>query len=194
MNMHNIRKTIITVETIHHDGGPIPEKPLKIAVGGAVIANPFAGRYEPDLMPFMESLKPLAVDLAQRLLDALQVPASEIEVFGKGSIVGAEGELEHAAVWHAPGGGGMKDVLGASGWVAGGKMMGSVGARLQIPLVNVRSQWVRSHYNTIEIGIQDAPRPRELVFALAMGTGGRIHARLGGLSPEQAAAGQIPKL
>lgn len=194
MSTHNIRKTVITVETIRHDGGPPPAKPLKIAVGAIVISNPFAGRYEPDLMPFMDSLKPLSVDLAQQLLDALQVPAGEIEVFGKGGIVGAEGELEHAAMWHAPGGGGMKDVLGANGWVAGGKMVGSVGARLQIPLVNVKSQWVRSHYNTIDIGIHDAPRPRELVFALAMGTGGRIHSRLGGLSPEQAATGQIPKL
>lgn len=80
----------------------------------------------------------------------------------------------------------MKEVLEAKGWVAGGKMVGALGARLQIPLVNVQAQWVRS--------IADAPRPRELVFALAMGTGGRIHARLGGLTPEEAAAGNIPKL
>lgn len=191
---HDIRKTVITVETIRHDGGPPPDKPLKLAVGAVVIANPFAGRYEPDLMAFMESLKPVAIDLSHQLLQALQVDATAIEVFGKGSIVGTDGELEHAAMWHAPGGGGMKEVLGAKGWVAGGKMVGALGARLQIPLVNVQSQWVRSHYNTIEIGIQDAPRPKELVFALAMGTGGRIHARLGGLNPEQAASGQIPKL
>ena len=192
--MHDIRKTVITVETIRHDGGPPPATPLKLAVGAIVIANPFAGRYEADLMPFMESLKPPAADLAQQLLKALGVQASDIQVFGKGGIVGTDGELEHAAMWHAPGGGGMKDVLQAKGWVAGGKMVGAVGARLQIPLVNVQSQWVRSDYNTIEVCIVDAPRPKELVFALAMGTGSRIHARLGGLTPEQAAAGQIPKL
>jgi len=194
MTMHNIRKTVITVETIRHDGGPPPDVPLKLAVGAVVLENPFAGRYEADLMPFMASLKPIASDLARRLLEALQLPASDIEVFGKGSIVGTDGELEHAAMWHAPGGGGMKEVLGAKGWVSGGKLVGALGARLQIPLVNVQSQWVRSHYNTIEIAIQDAPRPRELVFALAMGTGGRIHARLGGLTPEMAASGQIPNL
>jgi len=191
---YQIRKTVVSVETAHHDGGTPPAQPLRIVVAAAVVANPFAGRYEADLIPFMNGLKPLSVDLTRQALEALGAAPADIQVFGKGSIVGTDGELEHAAMWHAPGGGGMKDVLGAKGWVAGGKMVGAVGARLQIPLVYVESQWVRSHYNTIEIGIHDAPRPKELVFALAMGTGGRIHARLGGLTPTEAAAGNIPKL
>ena len=37
----------------------------------------------------------------------------------------------------------------------------------------------------MEVGIQDAPRPKEILFALLMGTGGRIHARLGGLRKDQ---------
>lgn len=191
---HAIRKTVVTVETIFHDGGPPAAKPLRIVVAAVVMANPFAGRYDENLMPFMDSLKPVSADLARTALRTLGVEPGDIEVFGKGSIVGVEGELEHAAMWHAPGGGGMKEVLQAKGWVAGGKMVGALGARLQIPLVNVQSQWVRSHYNTVEIGIADAPRPRELVFALAMGTGSRVHARLGGLTPAEAAAGNIPKL
>jgi len=194
MTSIQIRKTVVAVETTFHDGGPAPAKPLRIVVAAAVVPNPFAGRYEPDLQTYMASLKPLGAQLTRQGLEALGANASDIEVFGKGSIVGVDGELEHAAIWHAPGGGGMKDVLDAKGWVAGGKTVGSVGARLQIPLVNVQSQWVRSHYNTIEIGIYDAPRPRELVFAIAMGTGGRVHARLGGLTPAEAAAGNIPKL
>lgn len=194
MSTYQIRKTVVTVETIHHDGGPPPEQPLRIVVAAAVVANPFAGRYEADLMPFMNGLKPLSVQLTQMGLEALGAGPQDIQVFGKGSIVGVDGELEHAAMWHAPGGGGMKDVLGTPGWVAGGKMVGALGARLQIPMVYVRSQWVRSHYNTIEIGIQDAPKPRELVFALAMGTGSRVHARLGGLTTAEAEAGNIPKL
>ncbi len=191
---YEIRKTVVTVETIHHDGGPRADKPLRIVVAAAVVANPFAGRYVEDLMPYMNGLKPLSIQLTNMGLEALGVQPAEIQVFGKGAIVGVDGELEHAAMWHAPGGGGMKDVLDTPGWVAGGKMVGALGARLQIPMVYIRSQWVRSHYNTIEIGIYDAPRPRELVFALAMGTGPRVHARLGGLTTEQAEAGNIPKL
>jgi amino acid synthesis protein len=193
MNPFDIRKTVITTETIHHDGGAPPAQPLRLAVAAAVMANPFAGRPGADLMEFQDALKPLAVELSQQLLDALRVEPTAIEVFGKGSIVGTDGELEHAAAWHAPGGAGIKQVLNARGFVSAGKMMGVLGARLQIPLVYINSPWVRSHFNSIELSIYDAPKPRELVFALAVGTGGRIHARLGGVTPAQAEAGEAPR-
>jgi hypothetical protein len=187
-----IRKSVVYLETIHHDGGPAAAKPLRVAVAGVVMENPFAGRYEADLMPFMNSLKPLAVELSHRMLEALGVAKAEVEAFGKGSMVGTDGELEHAAMWHAPGGAGIKEVLGAKGFVSAGKMVATLGSRLQIPLIYVNSPWVRSHYNTTELCIHDAPKPRELVFALAMATGSRVHARLQGLTREQADAGQGP--
>jgi hypothetical protein len=193
MNPFDIRKTVITTETIRHDGGAPPAQPLRLAVAAAVMANPFASRPGADLMEFQDALKPLAVELSQQLLDALRVEPTAIEVFGKGSIVGTDGELEHAAAWHAPGGAGIKQVLDARGFVSAGKMMGVLGARLQIPLVYINSPWVRSHFNSIELSIYDAPKPRELVFALAVGTGGRIHARLGGVTPAQAEAGEAPR-
>lgn len=189
---HRIRKTILNQETIHHDGGPAAAQPLRIAIAAAVMENPFAGRYEADLMPFMDSLKPLAMDLTRRMLEALQVDKGAIQVFGKGSMVGTDGELEHAAMWHAPGGAGLKEVLGARGFVSAGKMVATLGSRLQMPLIYVNSPWVRSHYNTTELCIHDAPKPRELVFALAIGTGARIHARLQGLTREQVDAGKGP--
>lgn len=189
---HTIRKSVLHVETIHHDGGPPPAKPLRIAVAAVVMDNPFAGRYEADLVPFMDSLKPVAIDLTRQMLAALGADRQDIEVFGKGSMVGTDGELEHAAMWHAPGGAGVKEVLRAKGFVSAGKMVATLGSRLQIPLVYVNSPWVRSHYNTTELCIHDAPKPRELVFALAIGTGGRIHARLQGLTRQQVDAGEGP--
>ena len=189
---HRIRKSFLCQETIHHDGGTPVDPPLQIAVAAVVMDNPFAGRHEVDLMPFMNSLKPLAVTLSNRLLEALGTARGDIQVFGKGSMVGTDGELEHAAMWHAPGGAGIKEVLGAKGFVSAGKMIATLGSRLQIPLIYVNSPWVRSHYNTTELCIHDAPKPRELVFALAMGTGSRVHARLQGLTREQAEAGQGP--
>ena len=36
----------------------------------------------------------------------------------------------------------------------------------------------------MEVGLQDAPRPNEILFALVMGSGGRMHSRLGGLLKE----------
>jgi amino acid synthesis protein len=188
-----VRKFVLYIESVHHDGGPRADRPLRKGVCGAVIANPFAGCYEPDLMPWMEALRPLAVDLSKRLLEALRADPASIEAFGKGALVGVDGEHEHAAAWHAPGGHGLKSVLDATGFVTAGQAMGAVGAQLHIPLVYVNSPWVRSHFDALDLTIADAPRPREIVFALAMSTGARVHARLGGLTKQQVKDGEGPK-
>lgn len=188
-----VRKFVLHIESVHHDGGPRADPPLRKGVCGAVIANPYAGRHEADLVPWMESLRPLAVELSGRLLEALRVGPESIQAFGKGALVGVDGEHEHAAAWHAPGGHGLKSVLKARGFVTAGQAMGAVGAQLHIPLVYVNSPWVRSHFDAIDLSIADAPRPREIVFALAMSTGGRVHARLGGLTKQQAEDGEGPK-
>lgn len=187
-----LRKSAIFIETIYHDGGPVLSTPLRRAAIATVIDNPHAGRFEADLLPWMEGLRPLAIDMTHQLLGALGVDREAIQTFGKGAIVGVEGELEHAAAWHAPGGHGLKSVLGVKGFVTAGQIMGSIGAHIHIPLVNVHSPWVRSHFDAIDVMISDAPRPREIMLILAMGTGGRVHSRLGGLTAEQAAAGEGP--
>jgi hypothetical protein len=181
------------VETVWHDGGAPAATPLRKGVSAAVLANPHAGRHVQDLLPWMESLRPLGIELTQRLLSALQADKAEIQAFGKGAIVGVDGELEHAAVWHAPGGAGLKSVLGAKGFVTAGQLMGTVATSLHIPLVYINSPWVRSHFDAVDLVISDAPRPKEIVFAVAMSTGGRIHARLGGLTAAQAEAGEGPR-
>jgi hypothetical protein len=50
-----------------------------------------------------------------------------------------------------------------------------------VPITHVNASYVRSHYDAFEIGVTDAPRADEIVYILVMTTGGRIHARLGGL-------------
>ncbi|MGY2934553.1 hypothetical protein ACVWZ6_004155 [Bradyrhizobium sp. GM6.1] len=108
---HDIRKTALSVETTWHERGPRLEKPLLVGTAIAVIRNPFAGRFEPDLMPFQASLRELGRELATRLIAQLG-GAAQIEAYGKGIIVGEDGELEHGAVWHEAGGQGMREVLG----------------------------------------------------------------------------------
>lgn len=192
MNLVAIRKMVVHTETIHHEGGPPAATPLVKGAVAAVIANPYASTYQQDLLPWMEALGPLAEEMTHRLIGALGCTAQDIQAFGKGALVGVNGELEHAAVWHQPGGHGMKRVLGARGFVASGQIMGTVGASLHIPMVYVNSPWVRSHFDGIEISVGDAPRPDEVMFALAMSTGGRIDQRLGGLTREAAEAGEGP--
>lgn len=182
MALIEIRKTVTSVEETRHEGGPAPAQPLVIGTITAVIGNPYAGRYEADLLPFMAELKALGRDLAGKLIAALGNSPARIQAYGKGAIVGAAGELEHGALWHEPGGWGMREVLGGTkAIVPSCKMVGAVGARLMIPLGHINAAYVRSHFTVADIGVHDAPRPDELVYALAMATGGRIHARIGGL-------------
>ena len=181
MGLIQIRRTALTVETIHHEGGPPPPRPLRQGVALAVVRNPYAGRYEENLLPFMAELRTLGRQLATELAEALG--AQQVEAYGKGAIVGVAGELEHAAVWHEAGGWAAREVLGEpKAIVPASKAVAAAGYRLMLPLHSIHAAYVRSHFNAIEVGVQDAPRPDEIVFALGMATGGRIHARLGGLS------------
>ncbi len=184
MTLIAIRKRSLTIETLFHEGGPPLATPLRLATACAVIRNPYAGRYEPDLLPFMAELRSLGTLLATELVEALGKDA--VEVYGKAAIVGVNGELEHGAVWHEAGGWAMRAVLGEpKALVPAGKAVASAGYRLMMPLHHIHACYVRSHYNSVEIGLQDAPRPDEILYGLAMGTGGRVHARLGGLTKEQ---------
>jgi hypothetical protein len=184
MSLIDIRKRSLSIETIYHEGGPPAATPLRLAAACAVIRNPYAGRYEPDLMPFMAELRSLGTLLATELVEVLG--RDKVEVYSKAAIVGVNGELEHGAVWHEAGGWAMREALGEpKAIVPSAKAVAATGYRLMVPLHYVHAAYVRSHYNSMEIGIQDAPRPNEILFALVMGTGGRVHARLGGLTKEQ---------
>ncbi|MCP4563639.1 MAG: amino acid synthesis family protein [Bosea sp.] len=181
-----VRKYAVTVEEIFHEGGPAAAVPLKRGAALAVIANPYAGRYVEDIQGFMDDLKPFGLAMAQRLLAAMGGDAKAIQGYGKGAIVGAAGELEHGALWHVPGGYAMRELLGdAKAIVPSTKKVGGPGTRLDIPVTHVNASYVRSHFDAFEIGITDAPKADELLFALVMTTGPRIHARVGGLKASE---------
>jgi hypothetical protein len=176
-----IRKIALNVEEIYHEGGPVAETPLLRGACFAVISNPFAGRFVPEIQGFMDDLRPLGIDLASRLAVALG-GADKIEGYGKGSLVGAAGEVEHGALWHAPGGYAMREVIGgAKAIVPSAKKVGGPGTRLDVPITHINASYVRSHFDSMEVGLNDAPRADELLFALVMTIGPRIHARSGGL-------------
>lgn len=177
-----VRKIVTLVEEIHHEFGPAPEVPLRRVAAIAVIKNPFSGAYHADIAGFMEDLKPLGLQMAQKGLAALGGDKSVVQGYGKGSIVGLDGELEHGALWHVPGGYAMRELLGdAAAIVPSTKKVGAVGARLDVPITHINASYVRSHFDAIEVGLNDAPRADELAFVLVMTTGARIHARVGGL-------------
>lgn len=206
-----VRNLFTQVETIYHEFGPAADQPLIRGAMAAVLKNPYAGRYEPDIMQMMEALNPVGLDMAHQLLTAMQVEPSQIEGYGKGAIVGSAGELEHGALWHVPGGYAMRELLGwkggrasyaqGQGTAAAGieqgralsivpstKKVGGPGTKLDVPLTHISASYVRSHFDAMEVYVPGAPAADEIVFILAMSTGARIHARVGGL-----AAGAISK-
>ncbi len=201
--MIEVRRVFTQVEDIYHEFGPVAATPLRRGAIAAVLTNPFAGRYEPDILPMMDALNPVGLEMARQLLAAMDVPVERIEGYGKGAIVGAAGELEHGALWHVPGGYAMRELLGWKGSAAAyaqgqaedkkgqpgnalaivpsTKKVGGPGSTLDVPLTHINAAYVRSHFDAIEVRVPGAPAADELVYILAMSTGPRIHARVGGL-------------
>ena len=204
--MIQIRRVFTHLEEIRHEFGPQADIPLLRGAIGAVLTNPYAGRYEPDILPMMDALQDVGLDMAQRLLKAMGVQAERIETYGKGAVVGAAGELEHGALWHVPGGYAMRELLGWKGdrnayakglpevktgqpanalsIVPSTKKVGAPGTALDVPLTHINASYVRGHFDAIEVRVPGAPASDEVVFILAMSTGARIHARVGGLKAQ----------
>lgn len=181
-----VRKRRVVVEDIFHEGGPVAATPHRRAAVLAVIRNPFAGRYVENIAGFMDDLTPLGLSMAKELVGALGGKPAAIEGYGKGAIVGAGGELEHGALWHVPGGYAMREILGdAKAIVSSTKKVGGPGTRLDVPVTHINASYVRSHFDAMEVGVPDAPRSDEIVLALVMTTGPRVHARVGGLKASE---------
>jgi hypothetical protein len=177
-----IRKIVTQVEEERHEFGPPPAEPLLRGWVAVVMANPYAGRYVEEITPLMEALKETGKDMAARLVAALGKGPEGVEAYGKGAVVGSAGELEHGALWHVPGGWGMREVLGhTKAIVPSAKKVGTLGTAIDIPVHHVNAAYVRSHFTAVEVRVPDAPRPDELMYVLAMTTGTRPHARVGGL-------------
>lgn len=201
--MIEIRRTHTHVEDIFHEFGPVAAQPLRRGFIAAVLTNPFAGRYEADILPMMEALNAVGTQMAHQLLQAMAVQREQIESYGKGAIVGAAGELEHGALWHVPGGYAMRELLGWGGdraaYMAGKaeektgqpgnalsivpstKKVGPPGCTLDVPLTHINASYVRSHFDAIEARVSDAPRANEIVVAVAVTDSGRPLPRIGGL-------------
>jgi hypothetical protein len=181
-----VRKKVTAVEEIFHEGGPVSPLPLRRAAALAVIRNPFAGAYVKEIAGFMDDLKPLGLEMARSLVAALGGDPKVVQGYGKGAIVGSAGELEHGALWHVPGGYAMRALLGdAKAIVSSTKKVGGPGTRLDVPITHINAAYVRSHFDSMEVGLADSPRADEILLALVMTTGPRVHARVGGLKASE---------
>jgi len=184
-----IRKLLTVVDEIVAEPGAGPAQPVRRAAAAAVVANPWAGRgLVDDLQPGVERLAPeVAVALTDRLAAALG-GADAIEAFGKAALVGTDGEIEHgAALIHTPWFGDViRQALDGTSIIVFSDARGPAGTSLVVPVWHKTAAATRSHYQTVEVRVPDAPRPDEIVLVCAAATGGRPLARIGDRSTDTA--------
>jgi Protein of unknown function (DUF1185). len=182
-----IRKLVTLVEETRLEMGRAIEPPTRKAAVAAVIANPFAGRLIDDLEPLMAIGETLGGLLATRAVEALGVPPSAIESYGKAAIVGEAGELEHAAAILHPRFGGpvRKTVERGAALIPSSKKLGGIGTAIDVPLGHKDAAYVRSHFDAMEVRIADAPRADEIVVVVALTDSGRPLPRIGGLTKDR---------
>ncbi|MEM8754170.1 MAG: amino acid synthesis family protein [Pseudomonadota bacterium] len=183
-----IRKLAVWVEETRREAGREVAPPTRKAVAAAVVANPFAGRFEEDLTPLIEIGAELGALLGARCVAALGIAPEAAQSYGKAAMVGEDGELEHAAALLHPAMGAplRAEVGGGAALVPSSKKMGAPGAPLDVPLGHKDAAYVRSHFDAAEVRLPDAPRADEILVAIAVTDSGRPLPRVGGLTHETA--------
>jgi hypothetical protein len=188
--MPEVRKYVTITEEVLKEGHRAPPVPWRLAAALAVVENPFTDRYVQDLTPLIDAYSEmLANELGRRALAALGITGAEVEAFGKGALVGLDGEIEHgSAIIHTLRFGNPIRRLcdNAESLLPSAEKRGAAGATLDLALKHKRNTEIRSHHMTFEVRIPDAPRPNEIVVAFAVSTSGRPHARIGSLGQERA--------
>jgi hypothetical protein len=179
-----IRKLVTVTDEALVEMGERIDPPTRRAAAMAVIANPYAGRFQADLAALVEAGAALGELLTARAVAALGLAPEAVESFGKAAIVGEAGEIEHAAaILHPQLGAPMRAVLGGgAALVPSAKKRGTMGSVIDVPLGHRNAAYVRSHFDAMAVGIADAPRPGEIVVAVVVTDSGRPLARVGGLS------------
>jgi hypothetical protein len=182
-----IRKIAVWVEETHREAGKAITPATRKAVAAAVIANPFAGQYVEDLTPLMNIGAELGGLLGEKCIAALGIAATDAESYGKAAMVGEAGELEHAAaILHPKLGGPLrKAVEKGAALVPSSKKMGGPGQVMDVPLGHKDAAYVRSHFDAIEVRLNDAPRADEILVAVAVTDSGRPLPRVGGLTKDE---------
>lgn len=174
----SLRRLVLTKDVVYSEAGRDAPRPITRAIAMGVIANPFAGRHVEDLAPMFDLGAGFA-ELVMRELVAL-LPG-KAQSYGKGAIVGVNGDLEHAAaLCHPKMGKPMRAALGGGeALIPSTQKVGAAGASLDLPLGHKDDGWSFDHFDTVTVRVADAPRPDEIVVVIGVADGGRVNPRVG---------------
>jgi hypothetical protein len=155
----------------------------KVAVVG-VLANPYAGRRVADLDPLIRASAALGERVAEKALEAMR--PFEAQGYGKGGVVGLNGEQEHAnalltTTFATP----LRARLGGGkAWIPSMTKRAAPGADIDVPLAHKDALYVRSFYDGVTVTLHDAPHADEVAVIVVLSNRGRLGARVGGLRAE----------
>ena len=188
MAIVKIKKLVTTIDEIHSEMGKTISPPTRRAAAIAVIQNPFAEFYQENLEDLMSIGEQLGSLLGKRCIEALGIKPSEAESYGKAALIGENGELEHgAALLHPRMGAPLRREVGkGAALVPSSKKRGSMGDTLDIPLGHKDAAYISTHFDSMEVRVNDAPRANEILVAIAITDSGRPLPRVGGLKAEEA--------
>ncbi len=183
-----IRRTMVIVEERNEEAGRVADRPLRRVAAIAVVANPYAGRYVEDLRPMIDGSVKLGTEIAKLALAGFG--QHEVQSYGKGGIVGLAGEQEHAnALLTTAFANPIRDAIGGGdAWISSFTKKGGPGTLIDIPMNHRGDVYVRSHYDGMSVVVPDAPQPDEIAVIFCIANGGRLNARVGGLTHEEVVA------
>lgn len=184
-----IRKIVTVVDETFIEGYKRVERPVRIAAAMAVIKNPYAGKYVHDLQPLIDTYSAqLGKLLPEKAIQALNITGKEVEAFGKGALVGLQGEMEHgSAIIHTLTFGNPFRQLcdNAQTLLPSAEKRGGAGASLDLAIKHKMDPKTRSHHMSFEVRIPDAPCQDEIVIVAVVTDSGRAHPRIGSLHNEE---------
>jgi Amino acid synthesis len=183
-----IRRTFVIVEERKEEAGRVADRPLRRIAAIAVVANPYAGRYVEDLKPLIDGSVKLGEEIAKLALS--NFGQNEVQSYGKGGIVGLAGEQEHAnALLTTAFANPIRAAIGGGdAWISSFTKKGGPGTLIDIPMNHKDDVYVRSHYDGMSIALPDAPLPDEVAVICCIANGGRLNARVGGLTHQEVMA------
>ncbi|XID91425.1 amino acid synthesis family protein [Paenibacillaceae bacterium WGS1546] len=184
--MLEIRKHFTVIEEINSEKGKTDGSPLRKVGVVAIVKNPYAGAYQEDLNPLIEESKAIAEFVTSKAVEAMgDYP---VESYGKGAVVGLDGEQEHGvAMLTTVFGNILRDAVGGGkAWVSSMTKRAAPGITIDVPLAFKDALYVRSHYDGMSITLHDSPLPDEMAIICCLASRGRLNARVGGIKASEA--------
>lgn len=182
--MDGLRCVVTSVHETLIEASATVDPPTVVVTAALAVRNPLAGSGRIDDLAVVEHLGSeaagLLVERALAVLAALGFEPADVRAYGKGAIVGVDGDREHtAAVLHPRFGAPVRAALGGGAdIIPGTKKVGPPGSTITMPIGNKDDRWEFDDMDAVDVSLPDAPRPDEIVIALALSIGGRPNARV----------------